>query len=88
MYVDDLGVVGASYVDEGVELEADGSFEGSKHSICKWVIEGDDILGVVGGGVSFLVGYDVCAVWCRLKSGGCEGEVVVNELDGCEVCLG
>jgi hypothetical protein len=59
VYVDDLGVVGASYVDEGVELEADGSFEGSKHSICKWVIEGDDILGGVGGGVSFLVGDEV-----------------------------
>ena len=40
-------------------LEADGAFEGSKHSICKGVIEGDDIMGGVGGGVSFLVGDEV-----------------------------
>ena len=59
MYVDDLGVVGASYVDEGVELKTDGAFEGCKHSIRKGVIEGDDILGGVGGGVSFLVGDEV-----------------------------
>jgi hypothetical protein len=59
VYVDDLGVVGASYVDEGVELKAVGAFEGSKHSICKRVIEGDDIMGGVGGGVSFLVGDEV-----------------------------
>ena len=59
VYVDNLGVVGASYVDESVELKADGAFEGSKHSVCKGVIEGDDIVGGVGGGVSFLVGDEV-----------------------------
>ncbi len=59
MYVDDLGVVGASYVDESGELKADGAFKGGKHSICKVVMEGDDIMGGVGGRVSFLVGDEV-----------------------------
>ena len=57
--VDDLGVVGAPDVDEGVELEADGALKGGEHGICKAVIEGDYILGGVYGRVSFLMGDDI-----------------------------
>ncbi len=59
MDVDNLGVVGASDVDEGVELEADGALKGGEHNICKWIIKGDYILGGVGSCVSLLVGDDV-----------------------------
>ena len=59
LYVDNLGVVGASDVDEGVELYADWALKCGEHGVCKWVIEGDDILGGVGGCVSLLVGDDV-----------------------------
>ena len=38
LYMDYLGVVGASDVNEGVELEADGAFEGSEHSVGKRVV--------------------------------------------------
>ena len=38
LYVDYLGVVGASDVDEGVKLEADGAFEGGEHGVCKWIV--------------------------------------------------
>ena len=38
LYVDHLGVVGASDVDEGVELEADGAFEGGEHAVGKWIV--------------------------------------------------
>ena len=39
VYMDNLGVVGASDVDEGVELEADGVFKGGEHGVCKWVLK-------------------------------------------------
>ncbi len=35
--VDNLGMVGASDIDEGVELEANGAFKGGKHGVGKWV---------------------------------------------------
>ena len=38
LYVDDLGVVGAPNVDEGVKLEADGAFEGGEHGVSKWIV--------------------------------------------------
>jgi hypothetical protein len=38
VYVDNLGVVGASNVDEGVKLEADGAFQGGKHGVSKWIV--------------------------------------------------
>ncbi len=57
--VNDLGVVGASDVDEGVELKADGALKGGEHGICEAVSKGDYILGGVDGRVSFLVGDDI-----------------------------
>ena len=38
LYVDYLGVVGASDVNEGVKLEADGAFEGGEHSVSKRIV--------------------------------------------------
>ena len=37
-------------------------------------------MGVVGGGVAFLVGDDVRAVWCLEEGGGGKGEVVIHAL--------
>ena len=82
-----LRVVGAADVNEGMKLYADWALKCSKHGIGKRVIEGDDILCSVGGGVAFLVGYDVGAVWGRAECGGGKGEVVINALDrGEESC--
>ncbi len=39
LYVDNLGVVGASDVDEGVELEANGALKGGEHGVGKWVFK-------------------------------------------------
>ncbi len=38
LYVDYLGVVGASDVNEGVKLEADGAFEGGEHGVSKRIV--------------------------------------------------
>ena len=57
--VDNLGVVSASNVDEGVELDADWALKCGEHVVGKGVVKGDDILGGVGGCVSLLVGDDV-----------------------------
>ena len=37
-------------------------------------------MGIVGGGVAFLTGDDVCAVWCREEGGGGKGVVAINAL--------
>ena len=54
-----LRVVGAADVNEGMKLYADWALKCCKHGIGKRVVEGDDILGGVGGCVSLLVGDDV-----------------------------
>ncbi len=73
MWVDldvyNLKVVGASDVDEGVELYADWALKSCEHGVGNGVIKGDDILGGVGCGVSFLVGYDVRAVGAGRRVG-------------------
>ena len=83
LYVDYLGVVGASDGDEGVKLEADGALKGGKHSICVGVFQGDDVVGGVCGGISLLVWGDECAVWCRFEC--CVGEGVMV-LEMCDIC--
>ncbi len=37
LYVDNLGVVGTSDIDEGVVMEADGALKGGEHGVDKWV---------------------------------------------------
>ncbi len=54
-----LTVVGATDVNEGMELYADWALKCCEHGVGNGVIKGDDILCCVGGGVAFLVGYDV-----------------------------
>ncbi len=39
VYVDNLGVVGASDIDEGGKLEADGALKGGEHGVGTWVIK-------------------------------------------------
>ena len=39
LYVDYLGVVGASDVDEGVKLEANRALKGGEYGVGKWVIK-------------------------------------------------
>ncbi len=68
-------------VDDNANLYAGGAFKSVEHGICVWVFEGYDVVSCVGGSVSFLVGYDVYAIGCRLEGGGCEREVVVYALD-------
>ncbi len=75
--VDDLRVVCAADGDEGVELDADRAVKGGEHSVRVGVVEGNDIVGVVGGGVEFLVEYDEGAVRCRFEMCGGEGEVII-----------
>ena len=41
-------------------------------------------MGVIGGGVAFLVGDDVRAVRCRLEGSGGKGVVVINALSAYE----
>ena len=75
--VNDLGVVCAADGDEGVELDAGRAFKGGEHSVGVGVIEGDDIVGVIGGGVTFLVEYDEGAVRCRFEVCGGKGKVII-----------
>ena len=79
--VDDLRVVCAADGDEGVELDANRAVKGGEHSVRVGVVEGNDIVGVVGGGVAFLVQYDEGAVGCRFEVSGGEGEVIIEVVD-------
>ncbi len=81
--VDDLTVVCAADYDEGVKLDADRAVKGGEHSARVGVVEGNDIVGVVGGGVAFLVQYDEGAVGCRFEVSG-EGEVIIEVVGCCE----
>jgi hypothetical protein len=47
-----------------------------------------DVVGVVGGVVAFLVGYNVCIVWHRFKLCASKREVVVEVLNVGEVGSG
>jgi hypothetical protein len=80
--VNELGVVCSADGDEGVELDAGRAFKGSEHSVGVGVIEGNYIVGVIGGGVAFFVEYDEGTVRCRFELGGGEGEVI-SEVVGC-----
>ncbi len=52
---DDLRVVCAADGDEGVELDADRAFKGGEHSVGVGVVEGNDKVGIICGGVAFFV---------------------------------
>ncbi len=75
--VDYLRGVCAADGDEGVELDADRAVKGGEHSVKVGVVEGNDIVGVVGGGVAFFLEYDEGAVRCRFEVCGGEGEVII-----------
>ncbi len=76
-------MVGTANVDEGAELGSDGTFIRGEHGVCVFIIHGDDVNGVVGCIVAFLVWYDECAVWCWLEVYGGGSKVFYC----CVVCL-
>jgi len=55
------------YGDEDVELGSDGAFKCGEHGVCVFFVHGDDVKGVVGGGVTFWRGmmYEPSGVGLR-----------------------
>jgi len=46
-------VVGIADVDEVAELGSDGAFQRGEHGVCVFIVHGDDVNSVIGGGVAF-----------------------------------